>query len=130
MLSEAERTGKPVYGVKGTSVLSEHINIPHGYYIHPVLDGVVKNLLKLWFSSKSHNKPYCLRPYTALIDKNLQSLKPPHDGDLDQLNHPCCFGKLLNIGRLCCFMLFQYYRSILPPSLGFISIFDDQTSSR
>lgn len=80
--SLAENTGNPVFGVKGYSVLHRFVNIPNGIpidYMHAVLEGVVKTLLKCWFSSEYHNRPFCLRPYIKQIDKDLCRIKPPHD---------------------------------------------------
>ena len=56
--SKAEVSHKRVFGVKGLSVPSGSVNIPFGApidYMHAVLEGVVKTLLKVWFNSKNHS---------------------------------------------------------------------------
>ena len=80
--SEAKGSTEPVFGVKGVSVLFGYLNIPYGIpidYMHAVLEGVVKALLKCWFGSESHSRPYNLRPYISQIDKAMQKIKPPHE---------------------------------------------------
>ena len=80
---EAERTGRAVYGVKGTSVLSDSIDIQKQCpvdYMHAVLEGVTKKLMqKYWFNSKQHGKRFYLLKEVNKIDKCLQRIKPPHD---------------------------------------------------
>ncbi len=79
---EAERSGESVCGVKGNSVLFGFINIPYGIpidYMHAVLEGVVKTLLKCWFDTENHSKSYYLRPYISQIDNDIQKIKPPHE---------------------------------------------------
>ena len=79
---EAERLGKPVFGVKGSSILSGVINIPYGIpidYMHAVLEGVVKTLLKCWFNQENHGRPYYLKPYISRIDQEMLTIKPPHE---------------------------------------------------
>ena len=79
---EAERLGKPVFGVKGSSILSGVINIPYGIpidYMHAVLEGVVKTLLKCWFNQENHGRPYYLKPYISHIDQEMLTIKPPHE---------------------------------------------------
>ena len=79
---EAERHGKPVFGVKGSSVLSGVINIPYGSpidYMHAVLKGVVKTLRKCCFNQENHGRPYYLKPYISHIDQEMLTIKSPHE---------------------------------------------------
>ena len=60
---KAEEIGDSVFGVKGVSCLSGIINIPFSVpidYMHAVLEGVTKTLLKCWFSTQNHCNPYYL----------------------------------------------------------------------
>ena len=78
--NEAKALGKPVYGVKGPSILSRIVNIPFGVpvdYMHAVLEGVMKSLMNRWF--KDSNKPYSLQRYTSLINQKMLRIKPPHE---------------------------------------------------
>ncbi len=80
--TKAERQGKPVYGVKGPSVLSPSINIVKSVpvdYMHAVLEGVVKSLLGYWFESKYHKYRFYLARRVKDIDGMLLRIKPPHD---------------------------------------------------
>ena len=79
---EAERHGKPVFGVKGSKVLSGAINIPYGIpidYMHAFLEGVVKTLLKCRFNQENHDRPCYLKPYISHIDQEMLTIKPPHE---------------------------------------------------
>ena len=72
--TEAEKTSNPVFGVNVTSVLYGHVNVPFGIpidYMHAVLEGVTKTLLKCWFQTSNHNKPYYLKRYISKIDKEI-----------------------------------------------------------
>ena len=54
---EAEASGSTVYGVKGKSVLSFHIDITESVvidYMHAVLEGVTESLLSTCHVSKFH----------------------------------------------------------------------------
>lgn len=78
--NEAKARGKPVYGVKGLSILSKIVNIPFGVpidYMHAVLEGVVKSLMNCWF--KDTNQPYSLQQYTTSINQAMLRIKPPHE---------------------------------------------------
>ena len=80
--NEAERTRKPVFGVKGQSVLSPHLNILKSIpidYMHAVLEGVTKSLLTFWFDSKNHTKNFYLGGKSQDINRALLRIKPPHD---------------------------------------------------
>jgi len=54
---EAEESGAPVYGVKGNSMLSTHIDITESvavHHMHAALEGVTKTLLSTCLDSKYH----------------------------------------------------------------------------
>ena len=48
-------------------------------YMHAVLEGAFKALLKHWFDSKYHGKVYSLRKHIPEIDKATFRIKPPKD---------------------------------------------------
>ena len=52
-------------------------------YMHSILEGVFKQLMKLWFGPSSHSKPYSLRKSARIIEKNLFKVKPP-----SEIQHP------------------------------------------
>lgn len=59
----AERKGEPQCGVKGKCLLGEHLESPECIpidYMHSVLEGVFKQLMKLWFDPKFHSEQYNL----------------------------------------------------------------------
>lgn len=79
---KAEREGNPVYGVKGKSMHSSHINIVKAVpvdYMHAVLEGATKTMLTCWLNTKHHAHRFCLSRHTSLIDQKLLRIKPPHE---------------------------------------------------
>ena len=79
---EAEQTNVSQYGVKGVSVLSEYIEFPQCIpidYLHSVLEGVFKQLMKLWFTPTYHSEPYSLRKHIKNINKLVCRVKPPKE---------------------------------------------------
>ena len=80
--AKAETSGKPQYGVKGRSILSEFIEFPSCIpidYMHSVLEGVYKNLMKMWFDPRFHSEPYSLRRHIGSIEKLISKVKPPKE---------------------------------------------------
>ena len=80
--SEAEREQIAKYGVKGFSVLSSHLKFPACIpidYMHSILEGVFKQLMKLWFGSSFHSKPFSLRKHVHTIEKIVYKVKPPKE---------------------------------------------------
>lgn len=67
----AEETGISQYGVKGKSALANHVDYPQCIpvdYMHSVLEGVFKQLMKRWFDAKFHDQPLVLEdPSKRLI---------------------------------------------------------------
>ena len=54
---EAHRTGQAQFGVKGTSILANHLEYPQCIpvdYMHSILEGVFKQLKKYLFDPKFH----------------------------------------------------------------------------
>ena len=80
--NEAEREQIAKYGVKGFSVLSNHLKFPACIpidYMHSILEGVFKQLMKLWFGSSFHSKPFSLRKHVRTIEKIVHKVKPPKE---------------------------------------------------
>ena len=78
----ADRAGTPCFGVKGSSLLGKHIQYPSCVpvdYMHSILEGVFKQLMKRWFDSRYHNEPYSLRKYMADINRFISTIKPPSE---------------------------------------------------
>ena len=80
----AEACGEPVRGIKGHSVLvsSQLLDLPQCVpidYMHSVLEGAFKSLLKHWFDSKYHNEPYSIRRDITYIDKAVSRIRPPRE---------------------------------------------------
>ena len=81
---EAETSGSAVYGVKGRSVLSSHIDITQSVaidYMHAVLEGITESLLSICLDPKFHARRFYLgTPSTKKeIDKRLNRIKPPEE---------------------------------------------------
>ena len=56
--AEAQQSGQAVEGVKALSPLAGSIPVD---YMHAVLEGVVRMLMKLWFHSSHHHEPQYIR---------------------------------------------------------------------
>ena len=58
---EAEASGVPVRGIKGISVLADSLDLVDGIpvdYMHSVLEGVTRWLLRAWFKTENHRELY------------------------------------------------------------------------
>ncbi|XP_062599997.1 uncharacterized protein LOC134261585 [Saccostrea cucullata] len=81
---EHRRTGFSVNGVKGPSWVTffPRFNIVCGIaidYMHGVLLGVQKLLLRLWFSSEFKSKNFSFHEHVQEVDNRLRNLKPTLD---------------------------------------------------
>jgi hypothetical protein len=87
---DAEANGKPIFGLKGKSVLSPYLNIakdvPVDYMhacmhaVHAVLEGVSRTLLlNFWFNGQYRFHRFYLGAELKEIDKMLLRIKPPHE---------------------------------------------------
>lgn len=77
--TRAEESGLLQYGVKGKSALADYVDYPQCIpidYMHSILEGVFKQLMKRWFDTKFYDKPYSLRKSIKTIDKLVASIKP------------------------------------------------------
>lgn len=78
----AERTGTIQCGIKGDCVLAKHIEFPQCIpidYMHSILEGVFKQLMKRWFNPKFHSEPYSLRKHIPQINRLVCNIKPIND---------------------------------------------------
>ena len=78
--SNAEKSKIPEYGVKGPSILSSQLEFPQCIpidYMHCILEGVFKNLMKYWFGSSFHSEPFSLRRHASTINAILSKIRPP-----------------------------------------------------
>ncbi len=48
-------------------------------YMHCVLLGVTRLLLRLWFSSTQHKEPYYIGKHVSKVDERLCSIRPPDE---------------------------------------------------
>ena len=79
---KANQLNTPQYGVKGTSVLGEYIDFPQCVpidYMHSILEGVFKQLMKFWFNSAFHSEPYSLRKHLSKVNKIAGKIQPPNE---------------------------------------------------
>ena len=75
----ADKTGEVHYGVKGKAILAQHIEFPQCIlpdYMHSVLEGIFKQLMKFWFDSKFHNQLFSLRKFMSQINNLLLKVTP------------------------------------------------------
>ena len=79
--TEAEDSGKPVYGIKSHSILSLYIDIVRDIpidYMHMILEGISKMLLKYWSDGSFKDRRFYLGKGIDKLDKMLLRIKPPH----------------------------------------------------
>lgn len=78
---ERQRKKLPVCGVKGFSKISklvfQWITTTAVDAMHCVFEGVMKALLKLWFSPKFADQSFSLYEYIDLINERLANINPP-----------------------------------------------------
>ena len=71
---QAESLGVPVQGIQGVSVLASSLNLVDGIpidYMHAVLEGVTKWIMRAWFKSENHAQPFYLGRSVHEIDSIL-----------------------------------------------------------
>ena len=79
---EAEVSGVAVRGIKGVSVLATSLDLVESVpvdYMHAVLEGVVRLLLRAWFDSENHREAFYLGRCGRQIDDLLLRQRPPHE---------------------------------------------------
>jgi len=79
---EADRTGIPQNGVKGSTVLSTllpnfHIESMGCDNMHILFSGVFKKLIELWFDKKHKNEIFSLYDRLKTVDAYLKNIKKP-----------------------------------------------------
>lgn len=81
-IQSAVEENKPVFGVKGPSVVKDIPNLCtlRSYppdYMHAWLLGVVKMFVKAWFDTSNHEKAWYLGPHLEEINRRLHQISPP-----------------------------------------------------
>ena len=77
----AEKTKKSVHGIFGTSPLASIIDVVNSIpvdYMHAVLEGVTRMLMKSWFDSSFHS-PFYIGRHVVEIDHHLLQQRPPNE---------------------------------------------------
>lgn len=80
--AKAENTNSSVKGVIGMSPLVSILNLVESFpidYMHCVLEGVTKWLMKSWFDSKNHSAPHYIGRYRQRIDSQFCKQRPPKE---------------------------------------------------
>ncbi len=116
---KANSTNAPQCGVKGTCVLGEYVEFPQCVpidYMHSILEGVFKQLMKFWFNPNFHSQPYSLRKYMSKINEVLSKIKPPNEirrlpRSLDQIS----FFKASEFRAWMLFYALPILSAFLPP---------------
>jgi hypothetical protein len=79
---DAFASAKPSFGVKGSAWLAnccpDIINGTGIDYMHAVLLGLVRRLLKLWFDPKFSKQSFSISKLVDVADKRLSEIKPPY----------------------------------------------------
>lgn len=78
----AENTNSCVQSVLGVSPLASVLDLVESFpidYMHCVLEGVTKWLLKAWFDSKFHHTPFYIGRHKRQIDLQFCSQRPPKE---------------------------------------------------
>lgn len=80
--NQAEGSNSCVHGVFKTSPLASVLNLVESVpvdYMHCVLEGVTRWLLRAWFDTKFHSRPYYIRRCLRQIDVVLLKQRPPRE---------------------------------------------------
>ena len=78
----AEGTNSCIKGIMCTTPFSSTLDVVNCIpvdYMHAVLEGVTQWLMKSWFDSKQHSKPYYIGRQVNKIDEHLLKLRPPSE---------------------------------------------------
>uniref|UniRef100_A0A1X7UL09 Uncharacterized protein n=1 Tax=Amphimedon queenslandica TaxID=400682 RepID=A0A1X7UL09_AMPQE len=78
LAKKADRAGQAQYGIKGKAMLADTIELPQCIppdYMHSILEGIFKQLMKYWFDSKFHSHPFILRKFMNKINALLLKIK-------------------------------------------------------
>ena len=78
---KAEEILKPIFGIKGFSMLMKFITIHHVPidYLHAILQGITKQFLECWINSEYSDHRFYLGNNIADIDAYLLNIKPLHE---------------------------------------------------
>lgn len=79
---EAESTRSSVEGILGKSPLTPILDLVESFpidYMHCVLEGVTKWLMKSWFEPKNHSAPHYIGRYRRQIDSHFCMQRPPNE---------------------------------------------------
>lgn len=80
--SEAERDNSCVQGIYSTSPFASTLDMVASFpvdYMHCVLEGVTRMLMRAWFDSKNHTAPYYIGCHVKEIDTRLLKQRPPNE---------------------------------------------------
>lgn len=80
--SEAERSKSCVQGILSTSPFASTLDMVASFpvdYMHNVLEGVTRWLMRAWFDSKNHTAPYYIGYHVQEIDTQLLKQHPPNE---------------------------------------------------
>ena len=74
----------PIKGVKGMTVADllptfDTVRGTVADYMHSVCQGIMRQMVDLWFDAKNHNKSYYIGKKTKLVDERLQCISPPSE---------------------------------------------------
>ena len=74
----------PIKGVKGMTVADllptfDTVRGTVADYMHSVCQGVMQQMVDLWFDPKNHNESYYIGKKTKLVDERLQLISPPSE---------------------------------------------------
>ena len=75
---------EPVKGVKGVAVadLLPSFDTVRGTvvdYMHSVCQGVMRQMVELWFDTRNHDESYYIGRKSKLVDERLQLISPPSE---------------------------------------------------
>lgn len=92
-----------VYGVKGPCCLAtvpsfDIIDGTSANYMHCVMLGVTRMLLRLWFNSTFHSEVWYIGTTVKVIDSRLSCIKPPYE--IQRI--PRCIEKTVNYWKGKC----------------------------
>jgi len=79
---DAIKTSSSVWGINGVSPFSSTMYLVASFpvdYMHAVLEGAIRTLMRAWFDFKHHGSPFYIGRQVKEIDKILMGQHPPSE---------------------------------------------------
>ena len=79
VIADGEAVVRGMYGVSPLAFMIDLVDGVPVDYMHCVLEGVTRRLIKSWFDKSHHRNSYYIGSHVKTIDEALVKLQPPHE---------------------------------------------------